>query len=148
LQELGAPEGVVLELPLPRQWPTNPMAHAPAMYRSIFHWPPLLNGYGSYWPDGFEQRMRLAARLPDPEALDALRRETGLRFILARLTDQLPIDAGLAAERLPWIDLARRGGRRDLRLVASDDSLALFRVTGEPQDDVRPAEVNDLRRGR
>src|SRR5262245_31635453 len=117
--------------PLPWVWPLNPKAHAPAMYRSTYHWQPLLNGYGSYWPDGFVERMRLAVRLPDPAAVRALRRETGLEFILARVHDHLPIDEDLAKERAAWLDLVQRGGRPDLRLVAADDSLALFRVTDE-----------------
>jgi hypothetical protein len=135
LQVLRETGGPTIEVPLPWIWPMTPTAHAPAMYRSIFHWQPLVNGYGSYWPAGFPERMRLAARLPDPVALRALRRETGLEFILARVHDRLPIDESLAKERAPWLDLVERGGRSDLRLVASDDSLALFRVVDEPAGD-------------
>lgn len=132
LQMLRATGGPTIEVPLPARWPVNPKAHAPAMYRSIFHWQQLLNGYGSYWPAGFPQRMRLATGLPDPRAVRALRRQTGLQFILVRLRARLPIDDSLAQERAAWLDLVKSGGRPDLRLLASDDSLALFQVTDEP----------------
>src|SRR5688572_8472568 len=39
--------------------------HARAMYRSIFHWRPLVNGYDGYHPTAFPERMALARRLPD-----------------------------------------------------------------------------------
>jgi hypothetical protein len=131
LHVLRAVGGPTLEAPLPPFKPTAAAAHAPAMYRSIYHWQPLLNGYSSYWPAGFAELMRLAAQLPDPAALRALRSRTGLAFILVRARDQLPIDSQVAAQRGVWLDLARRGGRPDLQLVASDDDLLLFRVTGE-----------------
>jgi len=132
LQALRASGGPTFEAPLPTTKPTTAAAQAPAMYRSIFHRQPLLNGYSSYWPAGFAERMRTAAGLPDPSAVRALRQETGLVFILARIDDELPIDTRLPNERAAWIELTRRGGRPDLELVARDDQLALFRVTGEP----------------
>src|SRR5881397_77853 len=55
------------------------------MYRSTFHWRPLLNGYSSYYPAGFGERMTIADHLPDADALTTLRRETGLDAILVHL---------------------------------------------------------------
>jgi hypothetical protein len=93
------------------------------MYRSIFHWRPLLNGYNSYWPVGFPERMALAAKLPDREALAALRRETGLTNIVVALS-------GLSlADQEQWERLAVTG-RDDLRLVVHDGNELLFAVTG------------------
>ena len=135
LQELRAIGGPTFEAPLPRLRPMTAAAHAPAMYRSIFHWQPLLNGYSSYWPEGFAERMRTAARLPDATTLRALRQQTGLEFIIARIDEEVPIDASLAEERAAWLELAKRGGRPDLRLVAADDVVALFRVTDEVVSD-------------
>ena len=106
-----------------------PVVHALAMYRSIFHWQPLLNGYASYWPDGFPARMRLASALPDPAALSQLQRDVGLANVLVRIGSELPIDDALARQRQSWIDLAARGGRSDLELIAADAELMLFRVT-------------------
>jgi len=55
------------------------------MYRAIFHRRPLLNGYGGYWPDGFIERMQLAAALPDGAALAALREQTGLTTVVVNM---------------------------------------------------------------
>jgi hypothetical protein len=92
------------------------------MYRSIFHWRPLLNGYSGYWPAGFRERMELATRLPDAAALEALRRETGLTTLLVHAGDVGP------ERRATWLALAERG-IPTLRLVARDGDDLLFAVT-------------------
>jgi hypothetical protein len=119
---LQAPGGPLLELPVdltPRGCLPGP--HAQAEYRSIFHWRPLLNGYNGYWPTGFLQRMELANRLPDPEALTALRRETGVEMILVHLSD---LDTG---QGRVWLALAEHDGG-GLRLVTRDRADLLFAV--------------------
>lgn len=78
--------GPVLELP------SDPWA----MHRSLSHWRPLLNGYASFWPAGWDERMQDAARLPDPAALARLVRSTGLATVVVRVA-QLPV-----AERARW----------------------------------------------
>ena len=97
-------------------------AHARSMCRSIFHWRPILNGYSSYWPVGFPERMELATRLPDPDALESLRRLSGLRSILVRLPELSPTD------QRTWLRLADGRGRPDLVLVARDQDELLFDV--------------------
>lgn len=73
--------GPVLELPIgPLDSDTE--SHAAAMYRSTAHWAPLLNGYWSYYPQGFRERMVLARQLPRRSALAVLRRETGLSSVV------------------------------------------------------------------
>ena len=134
LRELRRRGGPTVEVPVPPQ--DSPLFETTAMFRSIFHWQPLLNGYGSFWPAGFEERMRLAARLPDPEALRALQHDAGLEFVLVR-TGQ---DPRVEAQRLAWLEVAARGTRSDLTLVASDDDLLLFRASG------RPAQLTDRTR--
>jgi hypothetical protein len=131
LQALRAASGPTIEVPLPPGQPTAAAAHAPAMYRSIFHWQPLLNGYSSYWPVDFAARMKVAARLPDPDALAQLQRDTGLAYVLVRASEQLPIDAKLEPQRAAWREIARAGGRSDLTLVAADDELLLFKVSAK-----------------
>jgi hypothetical protein len=128
LRALRAAGGATIEVPLPPGQPTAAAAHAPAMYRSLFHWQPLLNGYSSYWPVDFAARMKVATRLPDRDALAQLQRETGLAYVLVRASEQLPIDAKLAPQRAAWLEIARNGGRSDLTLVAADDQLLLFKV--------------------
>jgi hypothetical protein len=107
--------GPLLELPAENVW-----AQAGAVYRSIYHGRPLLNGYSGYWPAGFPERMALARRLPDPSALDELSRTTGLRQILVHTASCRP------EERAAWTALADAGGNQDLALVARDGADVLF----------------------
>jgi hypothetical protein len=76
--------------------------------------------------------MTLAARLPDPQALQELRRRAGLRFVLVRLTARLWDEQRLEPLRQSWRGIAARHDRPDLELVAADDELMLFRVTDLP----------------
>ena len=123
------------------------------MYRSIFHGRALVNGYDGYWPAAFPARMALVASLPDPRALAALRRETGLELILTHLEQfgvaEREVCEGLeqasvplpppgchqdfgGAERAAWLAIAERGGRDDLRLLTRDGADLLFAVTSSP----------------
>jgi hypothetical protein len=145
--------GPLLELPVGPDL-GDPALQARAMYRSTYHWRPLLNGYSSYWPAGFQERMAVARELPDRAALARLRREAGLEMILVHvgdigvserlvreLCDYLVEQLGAvvencppdthAAEREAWLALAETG-RGDLRLVARDGEDLLFAVTGDP----------------
>src|SRR5262249_44418129 len=56
LRDTGGP---TIELPLWPPQPTIPPYHAVPMYRSIFDWQPMLNGYASYWPREFPELMAL-----------------------------------------------------------------------------------------
>jgi hypothetical protein len=139
LHALRKSRGPTIELPLPAAV-LDPWTHATAMYRSIFHWQPLLNGYGSFWPAGFPALMRTAARLPQADAIRALRRETGLSFILVRKREPAGVHDGSSKQREEWLRLAASGGRDDLELVATDDELLLFRIVPPTGRDHRPAE--------
>jgi hypothetical protein len=130
---LRASGGPTLELPLPRRQPTMAGPQAEAMYRSIFHRQPLLNGYSSFWPRRFPERMRLAAELPAAAALQALRRQTGVLFVLVRLGDDRHEDRLLADQRTRFVELAARGGGEGLKLLVADDDLLLFRVVDPPR---------------
>ena len=55
------------------------------MYRSTQYWRPLINGHHSYYPSDFPTRVELAARLPDPKALQTLRRNADLSMVAASL---------------------------------------------------------------
>jgi hypothetical protein len=125
MEVLARPGGPLLELPVSsRPWPA-----AQAMWRSIYHRRPLLNGYNGYWPAGFPERMALAAKLPDADALDELTKETGVELVLvhaARYVDRLA--------RQRWTEIAARGGDGRLALVARDGDSLLFRVVAAPGD--------------
>ena len=121
-RRLREPGGPLLDLPV-GPGGVLPMWHTRAMYRSTFHWRPLLNGYDSYWPEAFPGRMALAARLPDADALAALRADTGLAAILVHLGELND------AERTAWQGVLA-GGRADLRLDVRDGDDLLFAVAG------------------
>jgi hypothetical protein len=127
--QMRAAGGPVVELPAG----LNPWRHTAAMYRAIFHGQPLLNGYGSYWPAGWSERMALADRLPDLDALAALRRETLLAMVLVHT-------GGVAADRRArWLQLAEGAPGGAFRLVSRDGAALLFAVDGqhgEPARDV------------
>lgn len=119
---LQRPGGPLLELPIGPAEGGLPELQARAMYRSIFHRRPLLNGYDRYWPAGFPERMDLARRLPDPDALAELRRQTGLAMILVHSGELT------APELATWSVLAKAGASRGIRLVAHDNHDLLFAV--------------------
>ncbi len=124
LAEIRATAGPLLELPVLGPFDDfMPDFHAAAMYRSIQHWRPLLNGYASYWPAAWPARMRLADKLPDPQALDTLVRETGLSSILIHC--DFLLRPGWCAE---WQAIAARGGNAKLKLVAQEGDELLFDI--------------------
>jgi hypothetical protein len=119
LDALRAGHGPLLELPVPDGGFLAP-PQADALYRSIEHRRPVLNGYSSYYPAGFAERMALADRLPDAAALDALVRETGLTQIVVRV-GAAPV----------WGQLAAGGGDARLRLATRGPEWLLFDVRSD-----------------
>jgi hypothetical protein len=104
---LRAGTGPVLVLPV-GELRTDTGSHATAMYRSIGHWRPLLNGYSSYYPQGFGDRVALFRRLPDGDVLDTLRRDTGLTTVVVHAGGYPEITIGrwrraLATGALPGV---------------------------------------------
>jgi hypothetical protein len=119
VEHLRASDGAVLELPINRPGSRKPYQQAAAMYRSIFHWRPLVNGYSSYFPATFPGRMHAATQLPDPWALAALRAETGMTSIVVHGALLTP------AERARWMKTVA-----GLTLVAQLGEDLLFAVSG------------------
>lgn len=93
-------------LPIPHQ-------NAVFMYLSTFHWRPLVNGYSSYWPEGFVERMEVVHQLPNHGAIRQLV-QLGVRTIW--------LDLRLAGSRfaLRWRD-AELGLVRGLQVRARED---------------------------
>jgi hypothetical protein len=121
LNALGQGRGPILELPVPAM-SDSPELQAEAMYHSIAHWRPLLNGYSSYWPAGFPERMSVAHRLPEQTAVASLHNESGLETILVHLARLDRI------ERAAWREVTSLGNRQDLKLVARDGDDLVFAV--------------------
>jgi len=69
--------GPVLELPS-----NGPVQDTAAMYHSISDWWPVVNGYASFWPPGFAERMQAIDRLPNQADLEWLVAQTGLRTLV------------------------------------------------------------------
>jgi hypothetical protein len=104
---------------------------ASAMLASVGAWYPLVNGYGGYYPAGYPERMRLARRLPEPQALRELQRSTGVAWILVRGASDDP-------RMQPWLALRGRPGGQILHLAARAVDGMLFAVA-------RPAEASEKR---
>jgi len=138
LAELVADDGPLLQLPAlePGKGRPGKAWNARAMLQSTAHWRPLLNGYSSYWPAGFIERMQLGEQLPDRGALERLVRETGVRMVwvdLASVTTE---------QRARWQAAPEEIEQGGLRLVARDGANLLFRVVpaaaARPQEEIFP----------
>lgn len=81
----AAEPGAVLELPVGNSALDGGALRVTgnAMLGSTVHWRPLLNGYTGHPPPSAPLVATLAQRLPDPDAVAALCRLTGLRFVVA-----------------------------------------------------------------
>jgi hypothetical protein len=114
--------GSLVELPALYPDGSKPLPrHAAAMFRSISHWRPILNGYSSYWPAGFIDRMRLAEGLPNRGALTVLARRYGVGLIWVDVRAYPP------AKRRQWARASRNEGD-GLALLAATDGQMLFAV--------------------
>ena len=121
---LRAGSGPVLVLPVgdPRR---DSRSHATAMYRSIGHWRPLVNGYCSYYPRGFRERIELARRLPDSDVLDTLRRDTHLTSIV--------VNVGVARELTidRWREAIDSGSLPGVRVDHEDDDVMVLAIDSQ-----------------
>lgn len=101
--------GALLELPLPH--PDRFQDNARYVYRSIFHWRPLVNGYSGFVAPSY----RRAYRSLTSEPLDATLRQMasdGVRFVLAHGARLGPrLERQLAeGERAGWLELVVQEG--------------------------------------
>jgi hypothetical protein len=110
----NATPGPLLELP----WhdfvrtPDERGAEAVRVYRSVYHWRRLLNGYSGYAPPSYALVGALVDALPAPQAVRLLARTTGLRQVLLHGAEMAP------AVRARWA-------------AAGDGSLAVGTRTGD-----------------
>jgi hypothetical protein len=120
---LVASNGPLIELPLGLDG-LNQSAHGLAMFHSIAHRHPILNGYSSYWPAGFAERMAEATQLPAPAALDHLVQSTGLGLIWIHAQRLAPGD------RDAWASPpGPAAGHAGLTLAAREGTELLYLVT-------------------
>jgi hypothetical protein len=113
--------GPVLELPVGHP-DRETESHTSAMYRSTAHWRTLVNGYSSYYPHGFRERMELARQLPAPFPLEMLRVQTGLTTIVVHAGGFPMLTIGL------WRDAIERGKLRGVRIEYVDQDVLVASV--------------------
>ena len=120
--------GAVMELPL-----GDIVGDVGAMYRSIAHGRPTINGYSGYFPPHYDT-LRFGLNLRDRDVLTQLAAH-GLEYIV--------IDRGHRQERALRRYVAGMGGAE---LVCTGNALALFHITreGPPPEIGRPLQVASL----
>jgi hypothetical protein len=126
----------MIELPIGADG-INPRRHALAMYHSIEHRRPILNGYSSYWPAGFVERMAEANRLPARDALDHLVDTTGLSLVWLHTQWLTP------EQRTGWASLPSPAlGQRGMTLVAREGPELLFAVSEPSREPSRASDAS------
>ena len=114
----------VLELPIGNP-DLDTESHASAMYRSTAHWRTLLNGYSSYYPQGFRERMQMAHQLPSPFGLNVLRHQTGLTSIVVHAAGLPRLNIGR------WLDAIEQHRLRGVRIEYVDDDVLVLSVASQ-----------------
>jgi hypothetical protein len=120
------------------------------MLASTVHWQPLLNGYTAYEPPPRYVLASLAARLPDPEALDRLVSLVDLRWVVVHrglldLPDRTAWDGptpGLKETQRYWTDVVyavTATPRVDRRAALLDRRDATTTLEGTPKTPLAPA---------
>ncbi len=84
------PPGPVVELPVNPCVVNEGRITIDRQLGSTLHWQPLIDGFSTHGrtPTVFETVRAMANALPDPRALDWLRRVSGVRYVLVHLTDR------------------------------------------------------------
>ncbi|MFI5394415.1 MAG: hypothetical protein ACHQ9S_02680 [Candidatus Binatia bacterium] len=79
-----APPGAVLEFPFRNyeDFGLDREVEGLRQYRSLYHWHPLVNGESSYSAPTYRLLAAMAARLPDPAAIQDMARLAGVRYVV------------------------------------------------------------------
>ncbi len=115
----------LLELPVGGR--RDATRQASAVFFSINHWLPLLNGFASHRPPGYSYLAELIARLPEPAALQQLVSVVDVGWIVVHEAD-LPVW---------WPRRAWRSPPPGLRQVARFEDDVLYEVLLRPTEDLR-----------
>ena len=115
----NAPGAVVAEVPFAS--PADAFRETPRMYRSTFGWWRLVNGYASYFPEGYPETRDALNTLPSPESLAELRR-LGVEYVVVH-PDQYAVDDMNGEAVLNAVE-----DEPSLRRVAGDEEAILYRV--------------------
>ncbi len=103
-------------------------------YFNIFHRQPILNGFTGYRPPTYGLLMSLARALPDPHAVELLKRLTGLRYVVVHGGSLPPFEEELWREPPGMVQVGHFGRDVLFELPPSPADLApaLMRNVGEP----------------
>ncbi len=117
------PDGPVVVFPFPYQR-TDYHNHTRAMFWSVFHWKPLVNGYSDVVPPDFDQIAVPINSFPSPAAFDIMR----ARHVRYVVWDIEPYDAASRARLLarfpPYAQY--------LRQLTTEGGVWLYEITGWP----------------
>ncbi len=143
------PRGPVVDVPVRRTALRHDRDTTRAMYYSTFHWQPLLLGYSGYAPPSAALVEALAARLPEPRAIELLCRMTGVKYVVAHLArmDEAERESWQSAPRLRRIG---RGAKAALFETDEDcvgDWVEKVRAAGEWQETLEGSPFLSLPRG-
>ncbi len=115
----NAPGAVVAEVPFAS--PADAFRETPRMYRSTFGWWRLVNGYASYFPEGYPKTRDTLNTLPSPKSLAELRR-LDVEYVVVH-PDQYGVD-GMDGEAV--LNAVR--DEPSLERIAGDGETILYRV--------------------
>ncbi len=119
LADNAGPQTVVAEVPFAS--PTDAFRETPRMVRSTYGWWNLVNGYASYFPDGYEETRDALDSLPSSESLAEMSR-LGIDYIVVH--PQEYEDEGMDGEAIA----VAAEGEPSLQRVAGDGDAVLYRV--------------------
>jgi hypothetical protein len=123
------PRGGVVVFPFPYRR-VDYQGHTRAMFWSIFHWQPLVNGYSDVVPPDFNGIAAPINGFPSAEAFEILR-QRNVRYVVWHIDTYDPTSrASLIARFPPYA--------RYLRQLTTDDDVWLFEITGWPSGGSRP----------
>lgn len=119
LAENATPETVVAEVPFAS--PVDAFRETPRMVRSTYGWWRLVNGYASYFPEGYGETRDALNTVPSSESLAEMQR-LGVDFVVVHPTEY--DDEGMDGEAVK----VAADREPALRRVAGDDEAVLYRV--------------------
>ncbi len=119
LAENAGPQTVVAEVPFAS--PVDAFRETPRMVRSTHGWWNLVNGYASYFPEGYEETRDALDSLPSPESLAEMER---LEIDYVVVHPEEYEDEDMDAQAI----VAAADDEPSLRRVAGDGDAILYRV--------------------
>ncbi len=117
------PKGPVVVFPFPYQR-TNYLNHTRAMFWSIFHWQPLLNGYSDVVPADFAEIATPINGFPNAESFDIIRARH-VRYVVWDMDTYDPTSRATLLARFPAF-------AQYMRQLTTDGDVWLYEITGYP----------------